>query len=259
MMACPRSTNRTESRATAFTLIELLVVISIISLLIALLLPALAGARSSARAVQCASYVRAITQMSLIYSADHKDYMISAYAGSQSPYGATAKAHYEILPTKDYLGGGANALQTKFRCPDITDAVTVGAAPYWGYAYPINAFVSIIPGGFPGTPRALRVAQVKSPGTKVFYGDGMGTVNGVAGYNVYGDTVMRRHNSSNPLVAAASATTVVTDWDKRTANLSFIDGHAAFDNGALMGRFVLGNSMFYRDNLYIGAQGGNYP
>lgn len=242
-----------------FTLIELMVVISIISLLIALLLPALSKARSSARIVTCMANVRAIAQMSFVYSADNRDCIISAYPAGSSPYGATGQAHYQILQTAEYLG--TSGLQTRFRCPDLINNDQTGLTPYFGYGYPINAFVSMVPGGFPGTPRALRNGQVKQPQKKVFYGDGMGTVNGVAGYVVYGDCVTAgRHNSTAPVVAGATAGTVLTDWDKRTANLTFLDGHGTFVYGDVINRKDnFSNSLFYQDNLYINAQGGNYP
>jgi len=67
-------------RGSGFTLIELLVVISIISLLIAILLPALAGARDTADAIQCAANLRQLNLSMMAYAADHDD-ALTPYGG----------------------------------------------------------------------------------------------------------------------------------------------------------------------------------
>ncbi|MEO0477437.1 MAG: prepilin-type N-terminal cleavage/methylation domain-containing protein [Planctomycetota bacterium] len=59
-------------KRTGFTLIELLVVISIIGLLIAILLPALAMARGSASAIQCASNMKQLGVANHAYSTDNR-------------------------------------------------------------------------------------------------------------------------------------------------------------------------------------------
>ncbi|MDX2115082.1 MAG: type II secretion system protein [Planctomycetota bacterium] len=55
----------------AFTLVELLVCLSVISILIGLLLPALAGARSSARALACAAMQKHLAVALTQYTADN--------------------------------------------------------------------------------------------------------------------------------------------------------------------------------------------
>ena len=66
---------------SGFTLIELLVVISIIALLIGILLPALAGARSTARSVVCASRMRQVAIGWQLYANANDDISVPAQPG----------------------------------------------------------------------------------------------------------------------------------------------------------------------------------
>lgn len=105
-----------------FTLIELLVVISIIGLLIAILLPALAAAKGSARAIQCASNMKQLGIANHAYSTDNA----SVFAPFQENGGVHHSETWDLLlapyferTTRDQdtfneaTGGGA-----ALACPD---------------------------------------------------------------------------------------------------------------------------------------------
>jgi prepilin-type N-terminal cleavage/methylation domain-containing protein/prepilin-type processing-associated H-X9-DG protein len=77
------------ARKPGFTLVELLVVIGIIAVLLGLLLPALNKAREAARAAQCLSNLRQITNATIMFANDHNGLM---------PCGAT----WSIYKFSDY-------------------------------------------------------------------------------------------------------------------------------------------------------------
>ena len=71
----PQSQCRRPKRCL-FTLIELLVVIAIIAILAAMLLPALSKARDKARGVQCASNLKQLGLVFIMYTDDYDDYLL---------------------------------------------------------------------------------------------------------------------------------------------------------------------------------------
>ena len=64
-----------------FTIVELLVVISIIALLAAILLPSLSRAREAARTIACASNMRQMHLVSILYVEDNDGWLPTPYWG----------------------------------------------------------------------------------------------------------------------------------------------------------------------------------
>jgi prepilin-type processing-associated H-X9-DG protein/prepilin-type N-terminal cleavage/methylation domain-containing protein len=64
----------------AFTLVELLVVIGIIALLIGILMPSLANARAQALRLKCASNIRTLGQVAVLYSNENKGWVPRDYS-----------------------------------------------------------------------------------------------------------------------------------------------------------------------------------
>ena len=81
----PRSEARVRrNMRAAFTLVELLVVIGIIALMIGILLPALNKAREAARATQCLSNVRQLSQATIMWANEHRGKM--PMSGGRNPF-----------------------------------------------------------------------------------------------------------------------------------------------------------------------------
>lgn len=125
-----------------FTLIELLVVISIISLLIAVLLPALAGARKSARSIQCGNNFRQMGFGQIAYANDFGWFVSPALSDATLyPY----NSGWWFMTLRSYVGYG-NKVPTGWS--DFTSACDTGvyACPEWqklgsdNWSYSMNNF-----------------------------------------------------------------------------------------------------------------------
>jgi len=218
---------------TGFTLVELLVVISLVTLLVALLLPVLGQARESARRVACASNVHQVGDALLAYALDHNWWFPNHddWGRSNTLYGGTRGHSAEPpvnynhaantygadrRPVNPYIGVPLNAdPETDLplhRCPsdegmpDVINSVSFTAYWLFGSSYNYNYYAPVAPR--PATLSVTRAPNVVNPAFTVLVGDAVI-------WNYWpgggGERGQRWHDDQKP-----------------TANIVFVDGHAAY-------------------------------
>jgi prepilin-type N-terminal cleavage/methylation domain-containing protein/prepilin-type processing-associated H-X9-DG protein len=117
-----------------FTLIELLVVIAIIAILASLLLPALSGAKSKARQVDCLNNLRQIGIALNLHVLDYNYYPVF----NQDPTDSSTNLFWNVALTPYTSVGWSNKL---YRCGDYKGLTIDGnpdAVPLGSYGYNAN-------------------------------------------------------------------------------------------------------------------------
>jgi prepilin-type N-terminal cleavage/methylation domain-containing protein/prepilin-type processing-associated H-X9-DG protein len=191
-------------RDDGFTLIELLVVVAIIAILAAMLLPALARAKSSARATQCLSNMRQLGLATTLLADDQAGLLPrsqhSAFANRELPWERTI-APYLGSSTKTYT----NLLDGVYHCPSD------GRATPWSYG--LNVYYELgSEDDYAGKPQTWRrISQLPRPAATILFADNESSTDHIMAHFWF---------TMNGVVDLAY------DRHKSRANYAFADGHA---------------------------------
>ena len=230
-----------------FTLIELLVVISIIALLIGLLLPALSSARESGRVAQCLSNLKQMGNCMELYLHDNDDKMpMIMEAGIAGVKGYSWYHEFARYMSADPLGYGsyAGAVQTVWNCPSDhriygESQILIGYAFHGPNAmayFPNRGGTSIL-----WSREPWKISQIRNSSSMMAMGEenhlllgGLlsawaptGSTYGSIDTDYDRDGFIDSHFQGLGLPYPIIYGNLAPRHPRRTANINFIDGHAA--------------------------------
>jgi len=271
-----------KEKKIGFTLLELLIVVAIIAILISLLLPALGKARELAKGSACLSNLKQIGLAQAMYSGEHGDYIVASIRANKadsvtdlanswfgvlsgtSDDGKTCSRSYGVKFISTHKNGSYDC---DFLCPAEPMPANWGNGAN-AMRYTHYAVGEVTKKGNPDVPYYRKLSQVTKPGECIFAGDGQHPIS--LSLNGWGAGLLTafRHGGGDDFASSSSVRTkdgILNAFSTLTgtANLTYIDGHAAaISLPALLkvptenGWTLQTNAVFFPHAFYRGFQSG---
>ena len=208
---------------SGFTLIELLVVIAIIAILAAILFPVFSRAREKATQISCASNLKQLGTVLVMYAADYDGCLPGGFPNGWANACGTYGTEQEYVAPD---GSRHKELGGVMKCPGSGN----------GYGPDINAlWVSVSPNGPYGG--AYQMDDFKSPSRQCYIWESNADQHSCIGElltsGMPNDSIAIWQDTIETVVAKAverGYDTIPDDWTAHRggANICFIDGHVKF-------------------------------